>query len=268
MKDYVLQITSAKSLRQDKLNIMREYLQTYILSILQKQNFFNDTAFLGGTALRFLFDLPRYSEDLDFSRISHVALNFPNLLSSVKNELTLAGYNVEIKYKDSKTVLSASVKFENILFETNISNIPGQKFSISLEIDTNPPEGAVIKNTIINKYIPIALTHYDITSLFSGKINALLTRKYCKGRDYFDLFWYLSKFKDIEPNYILLNNSLSQFGKKKGIINVANWRPFISQHIEKQNWNEILKDVVNLIENEQHLYAFSKENLIKLLIRG
>lgn len=66
MKDYVLELVSAKTGYNAKLNIMREYLQAFILRIMHDNKAFRSAAFLGGTALQFLYDLPRFSENLDF----------------------------------------------------------------------------------------------------------------------------------------------------------------------------------------------------------
>ena len=50
-----------------KLNLLREYLQAFVLRSLHESEAFVHLSFVGGTALRFLFNLPRFSEDLDFS---------------------------------------------------------------------------------------------------------------------------------------------------------------------------------------------------------
>ena len=61
---------------------------------------------------------------------------------------------------------------------------------------------------MLNKEFLIGINHFDLPSLFAGKLHAVLCRKYTKGRDFYDLLWYLGK--KIEPNYLLLNNALEQ----------------------------------------------------------
>ena len=80
MKDYTLELVSKQTGFNAKLNIMREYLQSYTLRILQDEGVFRSTAFLGGTALRFLYNLPRFSEDLDFSLASNVEYSFVDII--------------------------------------------------------------------------------------------------------------------------------------------------------------------------------------------
>ena len=67
MKEYLLTLVSAATSPIEKKNLAREYLQALILQSLQRAGAMTALAFHGGTALRFLYSLPRYSEDLDFA---------------------------------------------------------------------------------------------------------------------------------------------------------------------------------------------------------
>src|SRR3989338_5997583 len=106
MKDYCLALVAAKSGYNEKLNAMREYLQAYILSFMYEGGVFRSAAFLGGTALRFLHGLPRFSEDLDFSTAGKPRVNFALLLKKILSELKAAGYDAAVSYNDKKTVNS------------------------------------------------------------------------------------------------------------------------------------------------------------------
>jgi len=191
MKDYLIEIVRNQTGFNARLNIMREYLQAYILQVMYKIGFFRSSAFVGGTALRFLYKLPRFSEDLDFSLIKNSEISFMDILKKIKYEMEIAGYDVTISYDDTKTVKSAFVKFSGLMYLTGLSGHKEQKFSIKIKIDYHPPEGAKFETRIVNKYFPIAFLSYDIALLFSAKLHCILTRKYTKGRDYFDLGWYI-----------------------------------------------------------------------------
>ena len=117
MKDYCLELAGGRKTAAEKYNIMREYLQAYVLRIMHEKNMFGSTAFVGGTALRFLYDLPRFSEDLDFSLHKKPKVAFADLMGIIKQELVLAGYEANVDYKEDKTVQSAFVKFEGLLYE-------------------------------------------------------------------------------------------------------------------------------------------------------
>ena len=265
MKDYCLELAASQKSSGKKYNAMREYLQAYVLRIMHERKVFETTAFVGGTALRFLYDLPRFSEDLDFSLHKKPSLAFPELMKVIKQELILAGYEATIIADETKTVRSAFIKFEGLLYEAKLSALKGQKFSIKIEIDTDPPRGAILTTQIVNKFFPIAFLSYDLPSLLAGKIHALLNRKYTKGRDYFDIAWYLSRFKTISPNFKLLHNSLTQTGYTKDIPTQDNWRRFLKNAVEKTDWKTVHKDVVNFLENPKDMDVFTKENVLTII---
>lgn len=265
MKDYVLELIATKTGFNTKLNIMREYLQACILRIMHDNRVFRSTAFLGGTALRFLYDLPRFSEDLDFSLTGNKQYAFVDLVIKIKQELELAGYDISISYNDEKTVQYAMVKFDKLMYETGISPHKEQKFSIRIELDTNPPKGAGLKTNIVNKYFPISFLSYDIPSLFAGKLHALLSRKYTKGRDFFDLGWYLSRWKNILPNITLLQNALKQTGWKGKMPSEHTWQDLLYTVIKAADWQKIEEDVENFLENPSDMNIFTKKNMLGLM---
>ncbi|MCK4400706.1 nucleotidyl transferase AbiEii/AbiGii toxin family protein [bacterium] len=265
MRDYVLELVATKTGFNAKLNIMREYLQACILRIMHDNGVFRSTAFLGGTALRFLYNLPRFSEDLDFSSTENKHYTFADLVIKIKQELKLAGYDISVSYNDEKTVRHAMVKFDKLMYEAGISPHKAQKFSIKIEIDTNPPEGADLKTDIVNKYFPISFLSYDIPSLFAGKFHALLSRKYTKGRDFFDLGWYLSRWKDISPNIAMLQNALKQTGWTGEMPSEHTWRDFLYTVVKATDWQKIEQDVGNFLENPSDMNIFTKKNVLSLL---
>ncbi|MCK4796814.1 MAG: nucleotidyl transferase AbiEii/AbiGii toxin family protein [Spirochaetes bacterium] len=265
MKDYALELALSQTGANAKLNIMREYLQAYILRIMHDLGIFHSCAFLGGTALRFLYNLPRFSEDIDFSLIRKMEQSFIDLIAQIKKELKLAGYSISISYKDQKTVQFALIKFEDLMYETKISPLRKQKLSIKIEIDTNPPLGAGLITKIVNKHFPISFLSYDIPSLFAGKFHALLTRKYIKGRDYFDISWYLSRFKQISPNITFLHNALKQTGWDKEMPLENNWRDYLYRVVEETEWKVVNQDVKNFLERAADMNIFTKENVLGLI---
>lgn len=267
MKEFVLELAEKQEGFNAKLNVMREYLQAYILKVLNEEGLFRYAAFVGGTALRFLFDLPRFSEDLDFSLEEKTGTgdSFEHLIKKIKSELAAANYNVSVSYNDQKTVQHAFFRFEDLLYEAGMSPLKNQKVSIKMEIDTNPPKGAVTKKDLINKYFPVAFLSYDLPSLFAGKLSAVFGRKYTKGKDFFDVLWYLSKWKDLVPNFSLLKNGLIQTNYPKEIPSKENWRRRLRDAVEKADWNKIRKDVENFLERPEDLKLFTKENILLLI---
>ena len=265
MKDYCLELAALQKSGPAKYNAMREYLQAYVLRIMHDRGVFQSTAFVGGTALRFLYDLPRFSEDLDLSLHKKPGYSFNHLVSTIKQELILAGYETSTTSNEDKTVQSAFVKFEGLLYEAKLSPLKNQKFSIKIEIDTKPPKGAFLTTQIVNKFFPIAFLSYDLPSMLAGKIHALLTRKYTKGRDFFDIAWYLSRFKTLISNFKFLHHALTQTGYTKKMPTQDDWREYLSRRVEQADWKTVYGDVVNFLENPKDMGIFTKGNVLKLI---
>lgn len=83
----------------------------------------------------------------------------------------------------SKNVHNAFLKFPKLLFEYGLSPHKDEKISIKIEIDTNPRGGGREEVTLYNSIFMFYVLHFDLASLFAGKLHALLCREYTKGRD-------------------------------------------------------------------------------------
>ena len=265
MKDYALELAASKADSNAKVNAMREYLQAYVLRICHDQGLLKYCAFVGGTALRFLYELPRFSEDLDFSLVDRARYSFDDLIAKIKRELQLAGYDVAIAYNDRQAVHKAMIKFEGLLFEAGLSPHRDQKFSVKLEVDTNPPQGARLTTALVNKFFPVTFVSYDIASMFAGKLNALFSRRYTKGRDFFDLGWYLSRWRELAPNIPLLENGLKQAGWRGKIPSIADWREQVHEVTQKADWKDVVRDVKNFLDRPADIDVFTKDNVLHLV---
>ena len=246
--------------------IVREYLQARTLEFLQENGAFTNWLFVGGTALRFLYAMPRFSEDLDFSLTrSGEDDRFINHLEKIKRGFSLEGYDVTIKTKTEKNVKYAFVKFPGLLYELNLSPLPPETLSIKVEIDTHPPEGAQTETSIIRKHVLLNLQHYDKSSLLAGKCHALLSRKYTKGRDIYDLMWYLSDRTWPEPNIVLLNHAVKQTDWSGPELTLENWREQVAHRLSEFDWDKIIADIKPFVEKQSDLKLLTLENLLKLL---
>ena len=266
MKDYLKQQIETIQDTNFARCLVREYLQARTLECLQDNGAFVNWAFVGGTALRFLYALPRFSEDLDFSTTApNVEDNFAVLMEKIKNRFLAEDYAVTIKAKTAKTVRAAFIKFSGLLYELGLSPLESEVISIKAEIDTNPPAGAKLETSIIRKHCLLNLQHYDKGSLLAGKLHALLTRKYTKGRDVYDLMWYLSDRTWPKPNILLLNNALQQTGWSGAELTEENWRNHIADRITQLDWNKVIADVKPFIEKQSDIRMLTAQNLVKLL---
>ncbi|MGM0442133.1 MAG: nucleotidyl transferase AbiEii/AbiGii toxin family protein [Elusimicrobiota bacterium] len=265
MKEHLLEILEKEKRESNKLNIMREYLQAYILKILHENKFFNNAAFLGGTALRFVYDLPRYSEDLDFSSIERHTNYLEDNVKILKRELSLAGYDMSFSSDFSKTVQYSFVKFEGLKYEAGLSPHRKEKLSIKLDLDTNPPAGAEIERKVKNKFFLLGFNIYNFPSLFAGKLHALLFRTYTKGRDWYDLLWYLTGEEKLRPNFVLLNNAIKQTDEHHKQVTEKNWKKTLKKRIDKCDFKKVRDEVNKFLERPEEAEFLTGKNFYKLL---
>lgn len=266
MKDYIKEIVDKKFSLQDNTNRIREYIQKFLLYIFYKRKLYQDLVFVGGTALRFLYQIKRFSENLDFS-LSYKArkYDFKNLLKITEEEFVASGYKTEIKYDMNKNVHNAFLKFPELLFEYGLSPHKDEKISIKIEIDTDPPRGGREEVTLYNSIFMFYVLHYDLASLFAGKLHALLCREYTKGRDWYDLLWYLTTFKELEPNFVMLNNAIGQTMRKPFRVDRKDWKNKLKGAIGNFDIKKAKNDVWRFLENPIEIELLTKKNLYKLL---
>jgi len=247
-------------------NMAREFLQAQVLLALQDHGAFAFWAFVGGTALRFLYRLPRYSEDLDFSLIGTGRdARFERHMTSVQRNLSAQAYDVDVKVRARATVACAHVKFRGLLYDIGVSPHRDEVLMIKVEIDTNPPEGAITETRVLRRFVMLNLHHYDRASLLAGKLHAVLTRKYTKGRDIYDLAWYLADDSWPEPNLRQLNNSLQQTGWERDPATSDNWRHIVAERLESVDWRQAQQDVSPFLEHERDLALVSRASVLSLL---
>ena len=266
MKEYLAELVKQSPNPAQGRNLAREYLQARILAAMQRAGAMIPLAFHGGTALRFLYAHGRYSEDLDFAlEGDRQRYEFRSYLQAIRSELTAEGYQVELKISDQKTVHSAFVRFPGLPYELGLSGQQSEVLAVKLEVDTHPPAGAGSETTVVRRYVLLQLQHHDKASLLSGKLHAILQRSYAKGRDLYDLLWYLSDPSWPPPNLVMLNNALVQTAWQEGLLTEATWRGQVRRRLEGLNWKDIQADVRPFVDPGFDLDLLNLANLQRLL---
>ncbi len=191
----------------DYAQALREILQEIALFGLWRSKFFEKAAFYGGTALRILYGLDRFSEDLDFSLLqSSTDFRLERYSTALEKELAAFGFTVRVELKNkavASAVQSAFLKADTVNEllviepgEEIVRQIPaGKVIRIKIEVDTNPPLGFTTENKYLLLPVPFSVRSYVLPDLFAGKMHALLYRRWknrVKGRDWYDLVWYCS----------------------------------------------------------------------------
>lgn len=265
MKEQALSLVAGISDPGQKLNRLREYLQAFVLRSLHESEAFKPLAFVGETALRFLHNLPRFSEDLDFSLVSPETYKGPEWMAKVKRDLVLAGFDAQLAWNDRKVIHTGWIRVAGILHEAGLSGMPEEKLSIKLEIDTRPPAGAHCERQVISRFTTFFIQYYDLQSLLAGKLHAVITRKYSKGRDWYDLLWYLSQRPPVQPNIDMLQKALDQT-KGAGVLEARSWNVLVQNRLQSLDIATVLDDVRPFLERSQDAALLTRENLLRLVV--
>ena len=250
-------------------NVAREYLQARILEAMQRAGAMASLAFQGGTCLRFLFALPRYSEDLDFALEGEPSkYELRRYLQAIRGALSAESYRVELRVRDRHIVHRALVGFPGLLHELGLSPHASEALAIRIEVDTNPPAGAETAIALVRRHTTLRLHHHGQSSLLAGKLHAVLQRPYTKGRDLYDLIWYLSDRDWPPPNLSLLTAALMQSGWDGEELTPDSWRRAVGLRLEALDWSRAAADVAPFLERREDMELVTKENALGLLAQA
>lgn len=202
---------------EDYNKALREIIQEIALLGLWRGKFFEKAAFYGGTALRILYGLDRFSEDLDFTLLQPMGdFDLGSFGSSLEKELLGFGFEMHLEQKNravQSPVQSAFLKadtFSQMLVieigEEILRQVPkGQMIKIKLEVDTNPPPDFSTEMKYLLAPIPFPVRVLTLPDLFAGKMHAVLYRRWktrVKGRDWYDLVWYVSHHPELHLGHL------------------------------------------------------------------
>ena len=235
---------------------LREITQEIVLAALGRTDFFQKVGFQGGTCLRIFHGLNRFSEDLDFAlQKPDASFSLKPYLNALGKELLAYGYGLEMedRSKVDQAVRLAFIKDDSLgnLLRLNYKPASGplRKLRIKLEVDTNPPGGAMFETKYMDFPFPSAACVFDLPSLFAGKVHALLCREYLKGRDWYDFVWYTARRTPV--NCVMLSAALTQMGPWKGHQVQADRAWCVEQlrrKIEATDWKHAREDVRRFVK--------------------
>jgi len=251
--------------REEKINRLRQYLQIVLLKILHESSVGTSVAFTGGTALRLLHGLQCFSEDLDFSLVKPEKYSFAQLVTNIEQSFEKLFLPVDLKKKSEKTVHHLYVRFHELLYDAGLSRQRGEKLPIRLEIDTNPPAGWQTAVSLLSDFYTFPILHFELSSSFATKLHACLFRRYAKGRDFYDLMWYLGK--KVRPNLRVLNNAIAQTEKKTIELDGKQLQQALIKKISRLDFAQLRHDVAPFLVHAEELSLLDKE-LMQQVIRG
>lgn len=258
----------------DAENALKEIIQEIALLGLYRAKFFEKAAFYGGTALRILYALPRFSEDLDFT-LMQPDRNFSlkPYFSAVVKELEAYGFQTEIESVQKNVAsevasafIKANTKTHVLQIQTaqslNLKANPDAKLKIKFEVDTDP----VTDFSYEARYL-LAPTSFSIITLqkpdlFAGKLHAMLYRQgknRIKGRDFYDYVWYLKTKTPVELTYLREKAIQSGHATAKDLLDLEQLKHAIFSRIDTVDFAKAKDDVMPFIKDPQELALWNRD---------
>ncbi len=266
---------------KERENAVKEVMQEIVLAGLSRGDFFTKAAFYGGTCLRVFHGLDRFSEDLDFAIIDKSkGFNLSDYFANIQKEFASYGIDISITQKEinpnkidmQRAFINSNSKM--VLLEFFPKNpevnkvINNQLIKIKLEIDMDNPIGGVVESHYLLFPSPSKVTIYNQSTLFAGKIAALICREYqnkVKGRDFYDYLFYCSKHTKVNITY--LENKLKKNGKipmdMKLDINIL--KDMLKEKFISVDYKMAIQDVIPFVKNIEKVSSWSKELFISTL---
>lgn len=273
MKDTILQLIERfgpQSLDEYD-TALKEIIQRICLLGLWRAKFFEHAAFYGGTALRLLYGLERFSEDLDFSLLSpQPDFRLQPYFQAVHRELQSFGFESEITEKDKtgSPIAAAFVKSNTRLHRLRIGlperlarQVPAnQALKVRLEVDTDPPPGFSTEIRYLLQPVPFSVRTFTPGDLFAGKMHAVLCRKWgrrVKGRDWYDLVWFAGQ--DIALNLDYLTSRMRQTGhwSMESPLSREELGKMLRQAIAELDIQGARRDVLPFVQDSSQLEVWS-----------
>jgi predicted nucleotidyltransferase component of viral defense system len=259
---------------EDHVNALREILQEVALCGLWRGKFFEHAAFYGGTALRILHGLDRFSEDMDFSLLSpRPGFDLAPFCTAIEGELAAWGFSATVERKTKSVesaVESAFLKADTrqqlliITAETSIASSvqTNRVMRIKFEVDTDPPPEFAVESRYLLAPVPFSVQTFDLPSFFAGKFHAALCRNWknrVKGRDWYDLVWHVGR--DTRLNLAHLEARLRQTGhyRDDSPLDLATAKQMLHARIEDLDVAAAQADVERFLVHRDDTAIWSRE---------
>lgn len=264
----------------DYTNALIEIMQEVALLGLWRAKFFEHAAFYGGTALRILYHLDRFSEDLDFSLLKpQPKFDLSPYLNAVQAELHGMGFNVSVEARKKKVETATESAFiktgtKESLLKIDVPKEISQRLQhnavleIKLEVDTDPPAGFHTEAKTLIQPIPFAVNTFTQPDLFAGKLHAILQRKWktrVKGRDYYDFVWYIAQKIPVRLGHLEQRLRQTEGWKGKEPLRLASVIELLKQKLSEVNIESAKEDVLTFIKDKDAVDLWSAEFFTSLL---
>lgn len=255
-------------------NALKEIIQYIALLGLTRTDFFDKAAFYGGTALRILYNINRYSEDLDFSllerdkefKLEHYNEYIYNELLNfgLESEVTTKSKNIKTDIKTTTMKANTKTQFVSIDVPKNLVNsVHRQKnILIKMEVDTCPPLNFNCESKSINIPSYFKVNAFTIEDNFAGKVSAILCRQWktrVKGRDWYDFKWLMQRNVKLGFNHLKYRLHDSGYIENKEKFNLELLKEHLHQKVDNTDFDSAMQDIEIYILDKESLSVWNKD---------
>lgn len=265
MNIYDIMLTEMAGPQGITTNVEKEVMQRIALAGLYRGGFFEHAAFYGGTCLRIFHDLPRFSEDMDFTMTEKRSdIHIENYFPAIIEEFRMAGHEVDIVKKDKKIfgrVESAFLKENTEAYDIKFQTKKTAK--VKIELDTDPPLGFETEQKLLVKPISFATRCLTLPYLYAGKMHALVYRAWqrrIKGRDWYDFEWYVRWRVPLDFQH--LQERIREFSGET--VSRDTFMQMLRDKLATTDIELVKQDVLGFVDNPRELDIWSNAYFLQL----
>lgn len=268
--------------RNDYDRAIKEIIQEISLVGLWRARFFEHAAFYGGTSLRILYGLDRFSENLDFTLLKpDKNFSLENYNESIAKELSSYGFTVEIdnKTKEWQTNIRSAFIKANTLGEMLKIGIPSHltkglhpeaRLKIKIEVDTHPTPAYEYETRFLEQPVNIGIRSVIERDIFAGKMYALLFREWkgrVKGRDWYDWLWFVRRGIPLQLDRLEIHLKDHGSLSEERSLTREMFRELMEKKIQLLDLESTIKDIIPFVQDKSVIEGWSKELLLNRLDR-
>lgn len=250
---------------EQRLNAQHQAMQQIALAGLQKGGFFEHAAFYGGTCLRIFHNLPRFSEDMDFSLTEkNPDIHLENYFQAIQDAFVFTGKDVVITKKEKLNfgrVESAFLKEDTSAYD--IAFRTEKTIKVKIELDTDPPLLFDTEQKVLMRPYSSMVRCFTLPDLFAGKMHALVYRNWktrIKGRDWFDFEWYIRN--DVPLNFAHLQERIREFSGQ--VVSKEQYMQLLRERLATADINIVKQDVITFVDRPSELDIWSNDYFLQI----
>ena len=251
--------------RTEGYNVEQEVMQRIALAGLFRGGFFKHAAFYGGTCLRIFHELPRFSEDMDFTLTEkNPEIHLENYFPFIIEEFRKAGLEVIIQKKEKKifgrvesAFLKENTEVYDIKFQTK------KTIKVKIEMDTDPPLGFDTEQKMLAQPFSFYTRCLTLPYLYAGKMHALVYRAWqrrIKGRDWYDFEWYVRHHVPLDFKH--LQERIHEFSGKT--VSKEEFMEMLREKLSNTDINLVKQDVTSFVDDPHELDIWSNDYFLQL----